>query len=61
MNSLIEILADIIGTISGKKANTAFEAGRRKSSYIWLTLLLLVVLGMGVYAFYSLARMVMAK
>ena len=61
MSGLIEIIADIIGLITGKKAETTFKTGKPKSSYIWLALFLLVVLVMGFYAIYAIAHLVIAK
>ena len=56
VSALLEIVIEIIAWVTGAKASEAFDRQDRTKAYIFGTVFLLVVLGMGAYAIYWLAR-----
>jgi hypothetical protein len=61
MEGLIDRIADFISSVINKKADTALDRGRRREVYILIAVFLFTVFGMGIYAVYSLIKMIIGK
>jgi hypothetical protein len=61
MTGFIEIAADYILSILSKKMNIELTQGRRKTARILMSVFLLIVLIMAVYAVYSMAQIILGK
>jgi len=61
MTGFIEIVADYVLSIIGKKTNIDLTRGRRKTAYVLMAAFLLIFFGMAAYAIYSMAEMIIGK
>jgi hypothetical protein len=55
MDTLLEIVAEIIAWVTGAKTVESFDKKDRKKAYLFGTVFLLVVFGMGAYSIYWFA------